>query len=117
VIISDLFIEPELLGSCFQHLRFRRHDVAVFHLLESQEMEFNFRRPMRFLDMEGGASIFADPNEIADRYHRALDSYLTELRRVVLESSVDYHRVLLNEDYERVLTRFLIGRARGRGER
>jgi len=115
VIISDLFVEPELLGSCFQHLRFRRHDVIVFHLLESQEIDFEFRRPMRFLDMEGGTSIFADPNEIADRYHRALNTYLTELKRVVLESSVDYRRVLLNEDYERVLTRFLIGRARGRG--
>ena len=77
VIISDLFVEPELLGSCFQHLRFRRHDVAVFHLLDAQEMEFNFRRPMRFLDMEGGTAIFADPTEIADRYHRALNGYLT----------------------------------------
>jgi uncharacterized protein (DUF58 family) len=117
VIISDLFVEPELLGSCFQHLRFRRHDVAVFHLLEAQEMEFNFRRPMRFLDMEGGTSIFADPTEIADRYHRALNGYLTELRRVVLESAVDYHRVLLDESYERVLTRFLVGRAHVRGSR
>jgi uncharacterized protein (DUF58 family) len=117
VIISDLFIEPELLASCFQHLRFRRHDVAAFHLLETQEMEFKFRRPMRFLDMEGGTSIFADPNEIADRYHRALNGYLSELKRVVLESAVDYHRVLLDENYERVLMRFLIGRARGRGSR
>jgi uncharacterized protein (DUF58 family) len=117
VIISDLFVEPELLGSCFQHLRFRRHDVAVFHLLDAQEMEFNFRRPMRFLDMEGGTAIFAEPTEIADRYHRALNTYLTELRRVVLESSVDYHRVLLNENYERVLTRFLVGRAHGRSSR
>jgi uncharacterized protein (DUF58 family) len=117
VIISDLFVEPELLGSCFQHLRFRRHDVAVFHLLEAQEMEFNFRRPMRFLDMEGGTAIFADPTEIADRYHRALNGYLTELRRVVLESAVDYHRVLLDESYERVLTRFLVGRAHVRGSR
>jgi uncharacterized protein (DUF58 family) len=117
VILSDLFVEPELLNSCFQHLRFRRHDVAAFHLLESQEMQFKFRRPTRFLDMEGNTAIFADPNEIADRYHRALDTYLTELKRVVLESAVDYHRVLIDEDYERVLMRFLIGRARGRGAR
>jgi uncharacterized protein (DUF58 family) len=117
VILSDLFVEPELLGSCFQHLRFRRHDVAAFHLLESQEMQFKFRRPTRFLDMEGNAAIFADPNEIADRYHRALDTYLTDLKRVVLESAVDYQRVLIDEDYERVLMRFLIGRARGKGAR
>jgi uncharacterized protein (DUF58 family) len=117
VVISDVFVDPELLRGCFQHLRFRRHDLAIFHLLDSQEMDFNFRRPMRFLDMEGGAAIFADPNEIADRYHRALLGYLTALRQHVLESSVDYHRVLLNEDYERVLMRFLIGRTRARDAR
>jgi uncharacterized protein (DUF58 family) len=117
VLISDLFVDPELLRSCFQHLRFRRHDVAIFHLLDPQEVDFNFRRPMRFLDMEGGPSIFADPNDIAERYHRALTGYQTALKQHVLESSVDYHRVLLNEDYERVLTRFLTGRARGRDAR
>ena len=30
---------PELLRGCFQHLRFRKHDVAVFHLLDPQELE------------------------------------------------------------------------------
>ena len=29
VILSDLFVEPELLRGCFEHLRFRKHDVAV----------------------------------------------------------------------------------------
>jgi uncharacterized protein (DUF58 family) len=117
VIVSDLFVEPELLRSCFQHFRFRRHDVAIFHLLDPQEIDFNFRRPMRFLDMEGGPAIFADPNDIADRYHRALTGYQAALKQHVLESSVDYHRVLLNDDYERVLTRFLIGRTHGRDSR
>jgi uncharacterized protein (DUF58 family) len=115
VILSDLFVEPELLRGCFQHLRFRKHDVAVFHLLDPLELGFTFRRPMRFLDMEGGPAIFAEPNDIADRYHKALETYLAALRDVVLESAVDYHRIALDEDYEQVLTRFLIGRTRGRG--
>lgn len=114
VILSDLFVEPELLRGCFQHLRFRKHDVAVFHLLDPLELSFDFRRPTRFLDMEGGPSIFAEPNEIADRYHRARQAYEKALREVVLESAVDYHRVSMSEDYEQVLTRFLVGRARGR---
>jgi uncharacterized protein (DUF58 family) len=114
VILSDLFVEPELLRGCFQHLRFRKHDVAVFHLLDPLELSFDFRRPTRFLDMEGGPSIFAEPNEIADRYHRARESYEKALREVVLESAVDYHRISMTEDYEQVLTRFLVGRARGR---
>jgi uncharacterized protein (DUF58 family) len=117
VILSDLFVPPEDLRSCFQHLRFRRHDVAVFHLLDPQELAFDFRRPMRFLDMEGGPAIFAEPSEIAERYQRALRTYLDDLHRVVLESAVDYHRVSIAEDYEQVLIRFLIGRTRSRGVR
>ncbi len=115
VILSDLFIEPELLRGCFQHLHFRKHDVAVFHLLDPQELRFDFRRPMRFLDMEGGPSIFAEPNDIADRYHKALEIYRTALRQVVLESAVDFRQVSLDENYEQVLARFLVGRTRGRG--
>jgi uncharacterized protein (DUF58 family) len=115
VILSDLFVEPELLRGCFQHLRFRKHDVAVFHLIDPQELSFDFRRPTRFLDMEGGPAIFADPSDITDRYREAVRLYLEALRGVVLESAVDFHRVSLDEDYEQVLARFLVGRARGRG--
>jgi uncharacterized protein (DUF58 family) len=117
VILSDLFVEPDELRSCFEHLRFRKHDVAVFHLLDRQEIDFNFRRPMRFLDMEGGPSVFAEPNEIADRYLKALNNYLDQLKQVVLETAVDYHRVSTDEDYEQVLRRFLVGRTRTRGVR
>ena len=117
VILSDLFVEPELLQGCFQHLKFRKHDVAAFHLLDPLEINFTFRRPMRFLDMEGGPAVFAEPNDIADRYQKALQQYLTGLRQAVLESAIDYHRVSLDEDYEQVLTRFLVGRTRTRGVR
>jgi uncharacterized protein (DUF58 family) len=117
IILSDLFVPPEELRSCFQHLRFRKHDVAVFHLLDQRELTFDFRRPMRFLDMEGGPAIFAEPNEIAERYHRALREYLDALQQVVLESAVDYHRVAINDDYEQILIRFLVGRTRARGVR
>lgn len=114
VIVSDLFVEPELLRNCFQHLRFRKHDVAIFHLLDPLELSFTFRRPMRFVDMEGGGSIFAEPNDIADRYDKALEDYLKHVRQVAIESAIDYHRITINHDYESTLVRFLLGRAQGR---
>ena len=117
VILSDFFVEPEVLRGCFQHLRFRKHDVAAFHLLDPQEVAFDFRRPTRFLDLEGGPAIFAEPNEIAERYKTALGTYLEDLRAAVLESSVDYRRVGLDEDYEKVLMGFLADRARTKGAR
>ncbi len=117
VILSDLFLPTEELRSCFDHLRFRKHDVAAFHLLDPQEIEFRFQRPMRFLDMEGGPAVFAEPNVIADRYQRALAEYLEAMTTVVQEQAIDYHRVRTDEGYERVLTRFLVGRRRTRGVR
>lgn len=117
IILSDLFIEPDILQSCFQHLRFRHHDAAVFHLLDPLELNFQFRRPMRFLDMEGGPSIFAEPNDIADRYDKALQQYLTQMKKVMLESAVDYQRISIDENYEQALVRFLIGRAQAKGMR
>jgi len=117
VIISDFFVDPTILKGCFEHLRFRKHDVAAFHLLDPLEMEFSFQRPVRFTDMEGGQPLFVEPTEIADRYHKALKTYLTDLQRIVLETAVDYHRVITSEAYEHPMMRFLVGRTRGRGVR
>jgi hypothetical protein len=67
--------------------------------------------------MEGGGSIFADPVDIADRYHQAVNRYLEGMKKVALEGGIDYARVLTDESYEQVLARFLVGRAEGRGLR
>jgi uncharacterized protein (DUF58 family) len=117
IVISDFFVEPAELKSCFEHLRFRKHDVAAFHLLDTQELGFEFQRPVRFLDMEGGSAIFADPVEITDRYQRALRDYLEQMRTITNQTGVDYHRIVTQENYEQPLTRFLIGRTRSRGVR
>jgi hypothetical protein len=89
----------------------------VFHLLDPLELNFQFRRPMRFLDMEGGPSIFAEPNDIADRYDKALQQYLAQLKQAVLESAIDYQRIVIDHDYEQALARFLVGRAQAKGMR
>jgi uncharacterized protein (DUF58 family) len=110
VIISDLFLAPEDLKGCFQHLRFRKHDVAVFHLLDKMELDFQFDRPVRFLDMEGGGPVLADPSMIARQYMKSLNKYLADLTTVVRDAAIDYHRVRVQEKYETVLARFLLSR-------
>ena len=81
------------------------------------ELNFQVRRPMRFLDMEGGPAIFAEPNDIADRYDKALQQYLVQMKQVVLESAIDYQRISIDENYEQALVRFLVGRAQAKGMR
>jgi len=113
VLASDLFVDLDQLREAIDHLHFSKHDIAIFHLLDRQELDFAFNRPTRFLDMEGDAHIFADPDDVADRYHTALADYLRKTHSMMLETAVDYHRTVLDEDYEQVLSKFLIGRAKG----
>ena len=107
VIFSDFFLPTDELRDCFEHLRFRKHGISVFQLLDPVELAFEFQRPMRFLDMEGGASVFADPTEITDRYHQALATFLADFKKMMLETGTDHHQVTLDTDYEKVLMDFL----------
>jgi uncharacterized protein (DUF58 family) len=117
VIISDLFLPPEELKSGLQHLRFRKHDTAVLHLLDQSELDFDFDRPARFVDMEGREPVLADPSMIARQYREAVRLYLEELEEIKRSTGIDYHRLKLHENYEDALARFLLARIQKRGRR
>lgn len=110
VVISDLLMDPATLKDAFQHLRFRKHDVAVFHLVERSEIDFQFDRPIRFVDLEGAGPLLVDPTTIAKQYRQAVQNWLEQLRVVFRDSAVDYHRVGIEENYAEVLARFLLAR-------
>ncbi|MGB8354520.1 MAG: DUF58 domain-containing protein [Chthoniobacteraceae bacterium] len=117
VVLSDLFVPPAELKTAVQHLRFRKHDIAMFHLLDQKEIDFDFDRPARFLDMEGGEAVMADPSLIARNYRIAVKQYMEEMNELVRTTGVDYHLVKLHERYEDVLVRFLLGRTPNRKAR
>jgi len=110
IVFSDLFSGPVELLHCFEHLRFRKHDLVVFHLLDRAEMEFKFDRPIRFVDLESAHSLVAEPGLIAPRYRDALKNYLGAVRHGCLEWKVDYRLVTTDQDYEKVLSDFLVAR-------
>lgn len=110
VIVSDLLFNLDPLQEAFDHLRFRKHDVVLFHVLDREEIDFTFDRPTRFLDLEGGPSLLADPSLIQRKYREAVTAYLAQVDRIVNHSVIDYHRAFLDEPYEQVLARFLMGR-------
>src|SRR5437762_1683311 len=64
VVFSDLFTDVDELLRCLQHLRFRKHDLAVFHLLDRAELAFEFSHPTRFIDLESPFTLLAEPDVI-----------------------------------------------------
>lgn len=114
IVFSDFFAEVEPLLDCFQHLCFRKHDLALFHLLDRAETDFQFDRPMRFMDMERSHQLIAEPSMIRSQYLQELDRYLERMQSGCREFNADYRRVITDENYEKVLADFIVERTRAK---
>lgn len=110
VILSDLFADPALLADALQHLRYRKHDISVFHLMDPQEIGFDFDRPLRFVDLEDGTALVAEPNLIAEEYQAALKQFLITVRAKCHDANADYQLVTTDTPVEGLLRSFLTDR-------
>ncbi len=114
LIFSDFFCDIDALLNCFQHLHFQKHDFAVFHLLDPAELQFNFDRPVRFLDMESTGSLLAEPAIIRDHYLAQVEDYLDRLHKGCNQFNAEYRKVVTDMSYEKILSDFLAERARNK---
>ncbi len=110
VVLSDCLVPAADLLDAFQHLRFQRHDVAVFHLVDPSETAFAFDRPMRFVDLEGGEDLVADPSVIQASYLHALQEHFQTLRLGCREFRIDYRTAAADKPFEQALSSFLLAR-------
>ncbi|MES2996267.1 MAG: DUF58 domain-containing protein [Verrucomicrobiota bacterium] len=110
VILSDLFTDTTNFADALQHLRYRKHDISVFHLMDPLETGFEFDRPHRFIDLEDGTSIVAEPALIAREYNEALTAFLRDVRTKCHDASADYQLVTTDTPLEPLLREFLTAR-------
>lgn len=110
VVFSDFFCDLEELKDALQHLRHKNHDVTLFHLMDPQEIAFDFDRPHRFVDMEDNTSVVAEPTIIADEYREAVQEFLSKIKTTAFDANVAYRLITTDENYEDVLSEFLLDR-------
>jgi uncharacterized protein (DUF58 family) len=111
IVFSDFFCELAPLLDAFQHLRFQKHDLAVFQLLDRMEVDFAFDRPVRFQDLESAFNLVTEPPVIRAEYLRHFQAHLAGLRQGCHQFNADYRQVLTEESCEKVLADFLTERA------
>lgn len=110
VILSDLFTEPDGFSDALQHLRYRKHDISVFHLMDPQELSFDFERPHRFVDLEDNTSLVVEPTLVAEEYHTALGDFMKAVRDKCHDANADYQLVPTDTPLEPLLREFLTAR-------
>ena len=110
VLISDCLDEVEPLLSGLRHLRFRGHEVILFHVLHRDEVEFPLDGNIRFLGLEEAGEVMTRPRLLKPAYQRVVKKYLAEIQRGCDGSGVDYVRVMTDRAMVSALGEYLIRR-------
>lgn len=107
ILISDLFSDREQLFKGLKLLRLRGHDVMLFHLLDDQEVDFDFNGTTKFEGMEQTGELICNPRSLREDYLNALEQYLTDLRRFCAGHVIDYKMIRTSENLDAVLAHYL----------
>jgi uncharacterized protein (DUF58 family) len=118
VLMTDLLDAPEDLTDRLRQLRSRGHDVALFHLLDPDEVEL----PVDELDLtefvgvepEDRRHLLADPRDLAASFARESLALRERWRLACVESRVEYLFATTATPPSDVLRAFLFDRRRAR---
>ena len=91
-------------------LRHRGHDVLVFHVMDDQELDFEYAGTTKFEGLEELGEVTCDPRSLRDGYLAALREYLDDVRRECAKNRIDYALVRTSEHLDASLSRFLTKR-------
>ena len=111
VLISDLYDDPATLLSGLEHLRFRGNEVIVFHVLDRQELDFDFDEPLVLEDSETEEQLHVLPDVLRDEYRRAIRTHIGALSEGASGNRIDYELLKTSEPLDAALFSYLARRS------
>jgi uncharacterized protein (DUF58 family) len=112
VLISDLYEDPQQVLEAIGPLRFRGHDIVVFHVLDPAEIEFAYEDASAFEDLETGEQIPVVPESLAEQYRSLIREHSEALASKCAELRVDYSLVNTSVPLDAALFNYLSARER-----
>lgn len=119
IIFSDMMEnqpQSDQMFSALQHLKHNKHEVLLFHVNDGKtEMNFEFEdRPHEFIDIESGERIKLQPFQVKENYRKLVKQYYHNLKLKTSQLKIDFIEADISESYEKVLSSYLIKRAKMR---
>jgi uncharacterized protein (DUF58 family) len=90
ILLSDLLDEPTEVLQGLRHLRYQKHEVLVFHLLDHDEIAFPFTQLTQFEDLEDETRVITDPRAIAADYQEQIQEFIKDYETMCRRQSIDY---------------------------
>jgi len=114
VIFSDLLEAGEDAMRAVSRIAARRHDVALFHVMDPDELDFPFEDNTLFTSLEDGREVPIDARAIKKAYLDEVAQFLRGVERQARSAQVEYHLVRTDVSPSGLLGRFLANRASSR---
>ncbi len=111
VLLSDFFDDLEGIKKGLRHLRYKRHEVMAFQILDPAEIEFPFEDVTLFKGLEELGELLTEPRSLRDGYLAEMARATDELKRICRGMNIDYERMNSGEPLDVSLSNFLAGRA------
>jgi len=115
IIFSDMFDDKEgaeKLFEALQHLKYNKHEVILFHVVDkAKELEFDFEnRPYLFVDMESGERVRLQSNQVKEHYVSQMKQFQEELKMKCLQYKIDFVEADINQNFKQILLPYLVKR-------
>ncbi len=111
VIFSDLLDGGLDALEAIARLRARKHDVALFHTLDADEIEFPFEDSTLFVSMEDDRNVQIDARAIRDAYLDEVKKFIEAAESRCRSSRVEYHLTRTDGPPGKLLAEFLARRS------
>ena len=113
LIFTDGFDRIEPLARALRHLRYRNHEVILFQILAPEELEFPFKKPTKFVNLERLSDEWQiDARKMRDEYRMNFEAHQAALRRVATDLRIDFVSVRTDQPIEMALGGYLVRRLR-----
>jgi len=113
VLVSDCYGNEAEVVEAIKLLSARGHDLAVFHLLDEDEVEFPFQALASFRDVETGDETMCDPLRQQREYLDRFAAFRSAIRAGCLSAAADYVFLHTGMPIEAALREYLLCRRRG----
>ena len=107
ILISDLFDDFDAIIGGLKHFRYNKQEVIVFHILDRQELDFNFNTRTRFKDMETGELVTTEPWQIRNSYKDLMLKFQDKYRKQCRKRLIDYIPLFTDHDLDIALSQYL----------
>ena len=90
VVASDFLGDLGPILKALQHVRWRRHELVVLHVLAEEELRFPFTSFTRFRDLEGAGDTELDPKAVRADYLDKVSAFVKALQDGCSGMRADY---------------------------